>query len=221
MSQYDFEDSLRRINETMAFSNPLVQDSIPDTEEITEKQPFFANATVVYVLVESAGESPQVLQSFISESSKIARAHSNCRDVICLENSLVFIYSSAFKTELGYALDDAARIRSLSMVVSKLGKNKGFNPIKVNIGIHYGVIEMYRMNSDKKGIPKYAWRGPAIDVARRYAAEAHDGVLISRAVWSNLNENNQKLFSIHNVFSESYHSQIVNVLMNNWLNKSI
>lgn len=221
MEKYVFEESLGRINETMSYSVPFTQDSIPDVEGTSEKQSCFVNATVVYVIIETAADSPQVMQSFLAEACKIAKAHENCKDVICVEDKLVFIYSSAYKAELGYALDDAARVRSLAMVVSKIGRQKGYGDIKVKIGMDYGLVEMYLMGKDENGSAKYAWRGSAIMTAKKNAEDARDEIIITRVVWNNLSENNQKLFSIQNVLTENYRGQIVNVMMNNWLNKAL
>ena len=205
----------------MSYSVPFTQDSIPDVEGTSEKQSCFVNATVVYVIIETAADSPQVMQSFLAEACKIAKAHENCKDVICVEDRLVFIYSSAYKAELGYALDDAARVRSLAMVVSKIGRQKGYGDIKVKIGMDYGLVEMYLMGKDENGSAKYAWRGSAIKTAKKNAEDARDEIIITRVVWNNLSENNQKLFSIQNVLTENYRGQIVNVMMNNWLNKAL
>ena len=221
MEKYEFEDSLKRITETMTYSRPLVEESIPDKEETSEKQPCFVKATVVYIIMEQTDNSSQVMQSFISEASKIARAHANCKDVICFEDRMILIYSSAYKSELGYALDDAARIRTLSMVVSKLGRKKGYGSIKVNIGMDYGLVEMYRMSTDMKGSPRFAWRGTAIDNARKNAEDAQDELIITSVVWNNLSERDQKLFKMQSVLTENYVGQIVNIMMNNWLNKSL
>lgn len=221
MEKYVFEESLGRINETMTYSVPFTQDSIPDVEGTSEKQSCFVNATVVYVIIETAADSPQVMQSFLAEACKIAKAHENCKDVICVEDRLVFIYSSAYKAELGYALDDAARVRSLAMVVSKIGRQKGYGDIKVKIGMDYGLVEMYLMGKEENGSAKYAWRGSAIMTAKKNAEDARDEIIITRVVWNNLSENNQKLFSIQNVLTENYRGQIVNVMMNNWLNKAL
>ena len=187
MEKYEFEDSIKRITETMTYSRPLVEESIPDKEETSEKQPCFVKATVVYIIMEQTDNSSQVMQSFISEASKIARAHTNCKDVICFEDRMILIYSYAYKSELGYALDDAARIRSLSMVVSKLGRKKGYGSIKVNIGMDYGLVEMYRMSTDMKGSPRFAWRGASIKNAQKNAENAQDELVITSVVWNNLN----------------------------------
>lgn len=221
MEKYEFEDSLKRITETMTYSSPLVEERIPDKEGTSEKQPCFVKATVVYVVMEKTENSPQVMQSFISEASRIAKAHTNCKDVICFEDRMVLIYSSAYKAELGYALDDAARIRSLSMVISKLGRKKGYGSIKVNIGMDFGLVEMYRMGSDINESPRFAWRGTAIDNARKNAEDAQDELIITSVVWNNLSERDQKLFKMQSVLTENYVGQIVNIMMNNWLNKSL
>lgn len=221
MERYEFEDSLGRITETMSYATPLVEESIPDNEGTSEKQPCFVKATVVYVVMEQTENAPQVMQSFISEALRIAQAHTNCKDVICFEDRMALIYSSAYKAELGYALDDAARIRSLSMVISKLGRKKGYGSIKVNIGMDYGIVEMYRMGSDMNGNPRFVWRGTAIDNACKNAEDAQNELIVTSVVWNNLSERNQKLFKMQSVLTENYVGQIVNIMMNNWLNKSL
>lgn len=221
MEQYVFEDSIGRINQMMTYSTPLVRASIPDEDETSEMQPCFVNATVVYVVMKNIGESSQVMQGFITEASKIARAHENCKDVICAEDRMIILYSTALKAELENALDDAARIRSLSMVVSKLGRKKGLGPIKANIGMDFGVVEMYKMSQDGFGNSQYAWRGQAITNAQKNADEASDEIIITRVVWNNLSERNQKLFRMQSVLTENYRGQIVNIMMNNWLNKAL
>lgn len=221
MGKYVFEDSVGRITKTMTYATPIVQDSIPNKDETSEMQPCFVHATVVYIVMETTGESPQLMQSFITEASKIARAHENCQDVICSEDRMMLIYNTAFKVELENALDDAARIRSLAMVVSKLGRKGGFGSIKVNIGMDFGVVEMYKMSQDSTGNSHYAWRGETINNAHTNAKEANDEIIITRVVWNNLSDRNQKLFSMQSVLTENYRGQIVNIMMNNWLNKTL
>ena len=82
MEKYVFEESLNRINETMSYSVPFTQESIPDVEGTSEKQPCYVNATVVYVVIETTQDSPQVMQSFLAEASKIAKAHEDRTSVV-------------------------------------------------------------------------------------------------------------------------------------------
>ena len=218
MEQLEFEESLNRITETMSYSNPDIKDRIIE-DEVSDKQPYFVNATVVYVVVESSGDSPQAMQCFLAESSRIVMAHKNCKDIICMEDRMIIIYSTAFKEELNHALDDVARIRSLAMIVTKIGKQHGFSKIKVGIGMDYGLVEMYMMRPNVSNSPKFAWRGPAIKKAQKSAEDANDELIISGVVWNNLSENNQKLFRKHSFATDYYRCNIVNVMMNNWLTK--
>lgn len=218
MEQIEFEESLKRIDDMMKLPVPNVRDRISEAE-VTDKQPYYVNATVISVSIESDDDSPQILQSFFSEASNIAKAHDICKDIICVDNRFLFIYSTAYKEELNAALDDAARIRSLAMIVSKIGKQYNFGPIKINIGMDFGLVYMYLIGRDLLGSPKFAWRGAAIKNAQKNAEEANDELIISRSVWNNLSENNQKLFTRQSVVTDNYRGKVVNVMMNNWLTK--
>ena len=71
MEQVEFEESLKRIADTLIQPNPIIRDSIV-FNEVSDRQPYLANATVLYVVVKSEDYSPQVMQSFLSEATKIA-----------------------------------------------------------------------------------------------------------------------------------------------------
>lgn len=218
MEQVEFEESLKRIADTLIQPNPIIRDSIV-FNEVSDRQPYLANATVLYVVVKSEDDSPQVMQSFLSEATKIAMAHKNCKDVICEDDRLMIIYSTAFKEELNFALDDAARIRSLAMIVTKIAKQNGKGVITVNIGMDFGIVELYFMGHDLNNRPFYAWRGAAIKKAKKNAEDANDELIISRTVWNNLTEHGQKLFTKQSEMSDNYHGRIINIMMNNWLTK--
>ena len=218
MEQKEFEESIVRITDTMKVSVPAIRDRIVE-EEALDTQPYVVNATIVSVIVEPEEKSLQVMQAFLSEASNIAMMHENCKDIICMNDRMTLIYSTAYKEELNVALDDAARIRSLGMIVSKIGIQNGLNPITVNIGMDFGVVEMYKMKGNSKGAPRYAWRGPAIRNAIKNAMDAKDELVISRTVWNNLTENSQKLFERQSVLTENYRGRVINIMMNNWLTK--
>ena len=218
MEQKEFEESIVRITDTMKVSAPVIQDRIVE-EDTSETQPYVVNATVVSIIVEPEEKALQVMQAILSEASNIAMMHENCKEVICMNDRMTLIYSTAYKEELNAALDDAARIRSLAMIVSKIGRQHGLNPITVNIGMDFGVVEMYKMKGNGKGMSRYAWRGVAIKNAIKNAMDAKDELIISRTVWNNLTENSQKLFERQSVVTENYRGRIINIMMNNWLTK--
>ena len=197
---------------------PDIRDRISD-DDISDNQPYFVNATVVCVVVESGYDSPQTMQSFISEASNIVMSHDICKGIICTDCRMWIVYSTAYKEELNAALDDVARIRSLAMIVTKIGKFYGHESIKVNIGMDFGLVKMYLMGYDLCGSPRFAWDGPAIKIAQKNAEEANDELIISRTVWNNLTEKNQKMFTRQGVAIDNYRGRIVNVMMNNWLTK--
>lgn len=218
MEQVEFEESLKRIADTLIQPNPIIRDSIV-LNEVLANQSYLANATVVYFILQSGGESTQAIQSFMSEATKIAMAHKNCKGIISEGDRLILIYSTAFKEELNAALDDAARIRSLAMIVSKIGKPYGIEPIVVDVGMDYGLVEMHLIGHDENSRPIFAWRGDVIKKAQKNAEDANDELIISRSVWNNLTESNQKLFTRQSIVTDNFRGKVINVMMNNWLTK--
>lgn len=208
MEQVEFEESLKRIADTLIQPNPIIRDSIV-LNEVLANQSYLANATVVYFILQSGGESTQAIQSFMSEATKIAMAHNNCKGIISECDRLILIYSTAFKEELNAALDDAARIRSLAMIVSKIGKPYGIEPIVVDVGMDYGLVEMHLMGHDENSRPIFAWRGDVIKKAQKNAEDANDELIISRSIWNNLTESNQKLFTRQSIVTDNFRGKLL------------
>lgn len=67
--------------------------------------------------------NPKLLHGFISETVAIGRANPRCRDIMVTDDKLLFVYSTPYKEDLNTALDDAARIRTLGLIVAKKAIN--------------------------------------------------------------------------------------------------
>lgn len=67
----------------------------------------------------------------------------------------------------------------------------------------------------------FLWDGDAIKTSHKMLDDADNGsILISKLVWDNLSESIQKKFTPQNRVSGMYVGNIVNVLMNNWLDSN-
>ena len=67
----------------------------------------------------------------------------------------------------------------------------------------------------------FLWDGDAIKTSHKMLDDAdNSSILISKLVWDNLSESNQKNFTPQNRLSGMYVGNIVNVLMNNWLDSN-
>lgn len=227
---YNFIESLSRIEAILSSDIPeKAAGTIPSVEEIKTSAVYMPQATVIHVKyeivtdmwhpVEKKFELP-VIQSFISESINIGGSCSCCKDIMITDNYLRLIYDTSLKAELNEALDDAARIRSLAMVISKKAKQQAHPMIKASIGMDYGAVSMLPVNQRDSRFPRFMWMGKAIECAEQNAGKADDDIVISEIVWKNLTENNRKLFEMDSLaFSSYYRGKIVNIAMNNWIAK--
>ena len=225
---YNFAESLSRIDAVLSSDNPVNARGIPSVEEMNSSKVYLPQATVVHVnfeivsdiwhLYDEKKELP-VIQSFISEAMKIGGSSSCCQDIMVTEKYLRMVYDTSLKSELNEALDDAARVRTLAMVVSKKAKKRDFPMIKASIGMDYGQLSMLPINLNDIRFSRYLWTGKTIETAEKNASYANDDIVISDIVWKNLTESNRKLFEAEQLLSSFYRGKIVNVAMNNWVVK--
>lgn len=229
MSNYNFIESLNRIDniiQSPRTSEPL--DAIPVMDDLEIAKEYNINVTMTCVKVEpynpfwlndTDGVDPKLLHGFISEAIAIGRANPRCRDVMVTDNNLLFVYSTPYKEDLNTALDDAARIRTLGLIVAKKGEESLNKKIVVNIGMHYAPAIMFLGEKIDGKYCQFVWRGDIIEYVNKAADESKGNILISRIIWQNLSEKNQNLFSEESGITGRYTGNIINVIMNNWLSK--
>ena len=226
---YNFTESLSRIDDILAAKKPdSAVRGIPAVESLDSSTIYMPQATVVHVNYEIMPDiwhpadkklDLLVMQSFVSEAICIGGACTCCKDIMVTEKYLRFVYETSLKTELNEALDDAARFRTLAMVVSKKAKQQGFSMIKASIGMDYGTVSMLPVNMRDSRFPRFIWMGEAKERAEQNADKANDDIVISDIVWKNLTENIRKLFEGDNLSFTTYRGKLVNIAMNNWIIK--
>jgi len=226
---YNFTDSLERIDAMLASEIPEKPGrAIPSMEAINASAVYMPQATVIHVNFEimpniwhpvDVKYNLPVIQCFVSEAISIGGNSSCCKDIMVTDKCLCLVYDTSLKTELNEALDDAARVRTLALVVSKKAKQRGMPAIKASIGMDYGAVNMLPINLHDDRFSRFMWMGETIDRASRNADTADDDIVISDIVWKNLTENNRKLFEMEGLSFSTYRGKIVNIAMNNWVSK--
>lgn len=229
MAEYNFLDSLVRIDDTLRRPLPNgYQSEIPHNNEIIDNQVYNVNATIVVVNFDcdhklffdtEHSDNLRVYMSFVSEVIAIGRANPNCRDIIAKDKSVTIIYSTPMKTDLNAALDDAACIRSIGMIVSKKSGEEKLPEVNVSIGMDYGQLQLLPVEHALNGARQYLWIGTPLENASRYASDTHHEIVVSEIVWKNLSDKNRGLFNSTHYGDNTYHSALINIMMNNWLTK--
>ena len=229
MAEYNFLESLARIDGTLGTSLPNdYLSEIPQHNDIIDNQVYNVNATVVVVNFDCSRKTffdtgrpndLRMYQSFVSEVIAICRANPNCRDIIAKDKSVTLVYSTPMKADLNAVLDDAARIRSIGMIVSKKGNKKDLSDINVSIGMDYGRLNMLPVEHAVNGTRQYLWYGSPMENASKYATDSHHEIIVSEIIWKNLSDKNRGMFSSTHDTDNTYHSALINIMMNNWLTK--
>ena len=161
----------------------------------------------------------KIIESFFSETCQIIRSNSSCRDIIVSNLTITAIYNTALKSEIDDVISDLARIRSLISIIEKKSNiTRGL--LDIRISACYSSLSMTVVESSKTS-KHFLWDGDAIKTSHKMLDDAdNSSILISKLVWDNLSESNQKNFTPQNRLSGMYVGNIVNVLMNNWLDSN-
>lgn len=223
MAQYNFLDSLKRIEALLQTDSDTNQlPSIPRKEELLEDKTIAVKATVMsikiatYYNVEgySSSSLELPLQAFLTEVFSICHSNEKCRDIILIQGFVFVIFSTPQKSDVDSVIDEAARIRSLAMVLNKKATSINIDP---TIGVDYGKLLVSALITETEG-KKLVWSGPAIDGAQNLAENNIKGsVAISSIIWNNIKKENQRLFKRNSILDNYYVGSIINVIMNNWV----
>lgn len=228
ISKYNYLEGLERIDlrlQTNLDSNRIP--TIPGFDECGSRGTILCYGTVVSIQLRPVedeykideSQKLKIIESFFSEACQIIRSNSSCRDIIVSNLTITAIYNTALKSEIDDVINDLARIRSLISIIEKKSNiTRGL--IDIRISACYSSLSMTVIESSE--ISKhFLWSGDAIKTSHKMLDDIdNSSILISKLVWDNLSESNQKCFIPHNQLSGMYVGNIVNVVMNNWLDSN-
>ena len=223
ISKYNYLEGLERIDlrlQSNVDSNRIP--TIPHFEECGSMGTILCYGTVVSIQlrpVEDESQNYKIIESFFSEACHIIRSNSSYRDIVVSNLTITAIYNTALKTEIDDVISDLARIRSLiSIIEKKFNIPRGLLNVKMSAcygSLNMTVVELSEISKN------FLWDGDAITTSHKMLDDSDNSpILISKLVWDNLSESNQKCFIPHNQISGMYVGNIVNAVMNNWLDSN-
>lgn len=143
--------------------------------------------------------------------------HPKCKEVMSMDNHIVAVFDTPFKTDIDATLDAVGKINAMFNLVDKVYNNK----ISCGIGMHYGKVLLIKCPNGEK--PVYCWSGEGIGVAMNLSDKANKNgrkVLASFTIVNNLKEDYQNLFTKDD-FEKYYEADPVNIAMNKWINANV
>lgn len=234
-SAYDFEASLRRIDEILGQPSGKFEevDAPPDRERLTFTNGFYAQfCTALFVDLRDSTKLPndytrprlaKIYRALISAMVAILNSARQVREVNIVGDCVWAVYSSRLKADNDEIFACAFHANSLMDVLNVKLKKAGFatTPIRAGIGIADGRALMIKAGYSGSGINDVVYMGDVVNEASGIAAKA------ARTVWtppifanesfvSSLNDHNQGLLERDNS-AGCYAGTVISTRMDEWV----
>ena len=233
---YNIEKSAERIQEILDSNNSNYEDKdniVPSRNSLTYNNGYYVNVTALFIDVVGSSKLideckrptlAKIYRSFISECVAIISSDSQCREVSIHGDCVWGIFETPIKPNIDAVFAVAAKLNSLvNLLNSKLGK-KNYQTISVGIGIDYGRTLMIKAGYKGSSINDVVWMGSVVNNACHLANCAgrneRKTIIITSAIYSNLNEHNKSLLHPYYDFEQkciNYEGNIVNSSMEDWI----
>ena len=232
-TQYNFEDSLTRIDEILDAPNGNYQekDSIP-TGGLTYNNGYYVNCTAIFVdICDSSDMTDQhrrpvlakIYRSFISEMVAMFNDFKQCREISINGDCVWAVFDTPSSQDIDSAFFAACTANTLINVLNYKLKNKGYMSYEATIGMDYGRALMIQAGYKGSGIKDVVWMGDVVNSACHLCSEDRglfgERLFIGVAVYQRLKAEYQKYCSCYDSTRQIYQSNAFNIELNNWLNK--
>lgn len=231
---YNLESSLKRIDEILNADNKSFVDSnsIPGRSQLTYTNGFYVDCAALFVDIRDSSTMTdehkrpvlaKIYRSFISELVALFNSCANTKEININGDCVWCVCDTPYKSDIDEVFSLAARACSLVDILNYKLKKKNYTTYTVGVGIDYGRALMIKAGTEGSGINDVVWMGDVVNQACHLCNEANSGyfdkrVFLSNVIYNNLNENNQKLCS-KDAGRDIYQANIVNISMNEWLEK--
>ena len=231
---YTLNSSLKRIDEILDADNKSFEESatIPSRDKLTFTNGFYVKCSALFVDIRDSSTMTdehkrpvlaKIYRSFISEMVALFNDNSITKEVSIHGDCVWCVCDTPYKSDVDELFSMAARACSLVDILNYKLKKKGYTTYSVGVGIDYGRALMIKAGTSGSCINDVVWMGDVVNQACHLSNEANSGyfdkrVFLSNVIYDNLNEANQKLCT-KDSGRDIYQANVVNVLMNEWLEK--
>lgn len=214
----DIFEFCNTVKSVMQNSNDIpVYQNFGEIGDLTMVDTAMVISTVLGVYVKrDESITPSIYANILKSVYDIFSEHPKCKDIISLENYVVAIIDSPFKTDIDNALDCVGKINALFKLVNRIREQKLQPKIEKGIGMNYGKVLMVKTSHSDNLV--MSWDGESLSTVVDLSTKASDEakVFATFTIYNNLKEEYQKLFS--KVLSNDYYeADPVNIAMNKWI----
>lgn len=230
---YDVEKSAERMDDILnaGSGNYCDKDSIPARSSLTYTNGFYVNVTALFIDIVGSSDMTdsnkrptlaKIYRSFISEATAILNDTGlKCKEISINGDCVWGVFETPYKSDIDSVLATAARLNSMIKILNYKLKKKGYTQISVGIGADYGRALMVKAGYSGSGLNDVIWMGDVVNsachIANKAGRDGRNPIIVSSVIYSNLNEDNQKLLSSTTIDGKNYYSgDIVSIYMDNW-----
>jgi class 3 adenylate cyclase len=229
---YDFEASFRRLDDILNQSDISYEevDSLPDRDELTFTNGFYASCSALFVDIRGSSKLPQEMKrptlarlyrAYISELVAVMNGDVYCREVNIVGDAVWCVVNTPKKTDIDDVFSTACAAHALVRVLNYKLRNKGIGAISVGIGMDWGRALMIKAGYAGSGINDVVYMGDVVNSAAKLAAKGGMGpaglgpLIVGSSFQHNLNDHNKGLLS--KTWGYTYYTgSAVNTAMDAW-----
>jgi class 3 adenylate cyclase len=234
-SYYDFNKSIDRIDEVLNVSDASYENknSIPSRDLLTFKNGFYVQCSAIFIDIRGSKELNEkhkkpvlakIYKTYISELIAVLKSYSKISELYIEGDAVWATCDTPNKKDIDELFSVAARAASLIDILNIKYKKKGYSELTIGIGMSYGTSLMIKSGYIGSGINEVVWLGKLVGEAAMLCSYGNKTfnnkeMMVSNVLYGNLNNSNKELLS-KNHERDCYHGDVINTLMNEWVNKN-
>ena len=241
---YDYRGGKRRIKEILNNNTEVYEtQAVPSDENFTFDNSYYSWITAIFVDIRDSSTLfsnsdkvmvSKIIRSFTSEIIEILRQDNKLREIGIRVDCVYAVFSTPHKADIRNVAIYTSWINSEIKMLNNLLAVKGYETIKVGIGVSSAQELVIKAGRKNTGINSKVWIGDAVTKASNLSSIGNkDGIcpiVFSSLAYSNFIDIWEKEdINAKSWFNESYsidygtyyHADIIQVEFNNWIEEGM
>ena len=236
---YNIKKSAERIQEILDSNNSNYEEKgniVPSRDTLTYNNGYYVNITALFIDIvgsSNLGEGTKrpvlakIYRTFISECIAIISSCTKCKEVNINGDCVWGVFETPTQVEINIVFSIACMLNAFIKLLNKKLLRKGYQTVKVGIGLDYGRALMIKAGYKGSTINDVVWMGDVVNNACHLANKAGRGsldpIVVSSSICSSLNFQNNPLLRPYFDQEQSciiYQGDLVNTNMKKWINNN-
>ena len=172
---YDFDKSVKRIDDMLNTSGEFEKtDDIQKRKNLTYDNGYYLDCYALFVDIRDSSKLPSIhkkyvltklYRSYISEVTAIMQSYPNCKEINIVGDCVNGIFAYKTRDDVMQPFEAAYKINGIVKVLNYKSGKKGYQPIKIGIGIAKGQALMVQAGYKGSGLNDVIWMGNVVNQA--------------------------------------------------------